>query len=51
MVGALSVPFIARVDRLTGAREGEVSRLFVDVEHLHFFDPDSGLGVYDGVVP
>ena len=29
----------------------QVSRLFVDVEHLHFFDPDSGLGVYDGVVP
>ena len=45
------VPFIARVDRLTRAREGEVSHLFVDVEHLHFFDPESGLGVYDGVVP
>jgi len=45
------VPFVARVERLTGAREGEQLRLFVDVEHLHFFDPDSGLGIYDGLVP
>jgi len=41
------VPFIARVDRLTRGREGEPTRLFVDVEHLHFFDPDTGLGIYD----
>jgi multiple sugar transport system ATP-binding protein len=44
------IPFIARVERLTRAREGEPLRLLVDVEHLHFFDPESGLGVYDGVV-
>jgi multiple sugar transport system ATP-binding protein len=41
------VPFIARVERLTRAREGERVRLFVDVEHLHFFDPATGLGIYD----
>jgi len=41
------VPFIARVERLTRAREGNEVRLFVDVEHLHFFDPATGLGIYD----
>jgi multiple sugar transport system ATP-binding protein len=41
------VPFIARVDRRTRAREGEDVRLFVDVEHLHFFDPATGAGIYE----
>jgi multiple sugar transport system ATP-binding protein len=41
------VPFIARVERLTRAREGEHLRLFVDVQHVHFFDPATGLGIYD----
>jgi multiple sugar transport system ATP-binding protein len=41
------VPYIARVDRLTRAREGEPLRLFVDVEHLYFFDPATGLGIYE----
>jgi multiple sugar transport system ATP-binding protein len=45
------VPFIARVERLTQAREGERVLLFVDVQHLHFFDPETGLGIYDGVLP
>jgi multiple sugar transport system ATP-binding protein len=42
------VPFVARVDRETGAREREPLELAVDVARLHFFDPESGLGVYDG---
>ena len=42
------VPFVARVDRETGARERAPLELAVDVARLHFFDPESGLGVYDG---
>ncbi|MER3409481.1 MAG: ABC transporter ATP-binding protein [Thermoleophilia bacterium] len=42
------VPFVARVERLTEAREGERLDLVVDVHHLHFFDPDTGLAIYDG---
>ena len=42
------VPFVARVDRETGAREREPLQLAVDVARLHFFDPESGLGIYDG---
>ena len=41
------VPFVARVERLTKAREGERLDLVVDVQHLHFFDPETGLGIYD----
>jgi multiple sugar transport system ATP-binding protein len=40
------VPFIARVDRLTGAQEDQPLELLVDVRHLHFFDPETGLGIY-----
>jgi multiple sugar transport system ATP-binding protein len=42
------VPFVARVDRETRARERKPLELAVDVARLHFFDPESGLGVYDG---
>jgi multiple sugar transport system ATP-binding protein len=39
------VPFVARVDRTTTAREREQLELAVDVERLHFFDPETGLAV------
>jgi multiple sugar transport system ATP-binding protein len=39
------VQFVARLERTTGAREREKLELAVDVERLHFFDPESGLGV------
>jgi multiple sugar transport system ATP-binding protein len=39
------VPFIARVGRLTEAREGEPIGLAVDAQHLHFFDPETGANV------
>jgi multiple sugar transport system ATP-binding protein len=39
------VRFVARVDRTTRAREREQLELAVDLERLHFFDPESGLAV------
>jgi multiple sugar transport system ATP-binding protein len=41
-------PFIARVERGTQAREGERTRLSVDSTRLHFFDLETGAGIYDG---
>ena len=40
------VPFIARLERSTRAREGEPIELAIDAEHLHFFDPQTGAGIY-----
>jgi multiple sugar transport system ATP-binding protein len=40
--------FLARLNPRTGAREGEPIELVVDTHRLHFFDPDSGLGIYGG---
>jgi multiple sugar transport system ATP-binding protein len=42
------VPFIARLERGTRAKEGERLELAVDTERLHFFDPETGLGIYKG---
>jgi multiple sugar transport system ATP-binding protein len=39
-------PFIARVERGTAAREGEKAQLLVDTTRLHFFDLESGAGIY-----
>jgi multiple sugar transport system ATP-binding protein len=40
--------FVASLNPRTDAREGERLELFVDTHRLHFFDPESGHGVYDG---
>ncbi|MGZ8629060.1 MAG: ABC transporter ATP-binding protein, partial [Actinomycetota bacterium] len=40
--------FLARLNPRTGAREGESIELVVDVHRLHFFDVDTGQGIYDG---
>jgi multiple sugar transport system ATP-binding protein len=42
------IPFVARLERDTGARERTPLQLAVDVTRLHFFDPETGLGIYDG---
>ncbi|MGH2723426.1 MAG: ABC transporter ATP-binding protein [Actinomycetota bacterium] len=38
--------FVAALNPRTGAREGERLELFVDTKRLHFFDPETGLGIY-----
>jgi multiple sugar transport system ATP-binding protein len=40
------VPFIARLERGTAAKEGAPLELVVDTRRLHFFDPETGLGIY-----
>jgi multiple sugar transport system ATP-binding protein len=39
--------FVARVGRESRAREGEQLELLVNTSRLHFFDPDTGYGIYD----
>ena len=39
--------FVGRLDRNTHAKEGEKIELVVDVDRLHFFDPETGRGIYE----
>ena len=39
---------VAQLNPRTSAKEGEQIDLFVDTSRMHFFDKDSGLGIYDG---
>jgi multiple sugar transport system ATP-binding protein len=39
--------FLARLNPRTGAQTDQLVELVVDVTRLHFFDPDSGLAIYD----
>ena len=47
-VGSGGTPFIARVDRVTRAREGGDVELVVVTRRLHFFDLETGEGIYGG---
>jgi hypothetical protein len=38
--------FVARVDRETRASEREAIELTVNTKRLHFFDPETGTGIY-----
>jgi multiple sugar transport system ATP-binding protein len=40
--------FVARIDRESPAGEGEPIHLSVDTRRLHFFDVESGRGIYGG---
>jgi multiple sugar transport system ATP-binding protein len=39
---------VGRFGARSRARKGEPVRVSVDTRALHFFDPDTGLGIYDG---
>ena len=43
--------FLARLNPRTGAQERAPIELVVDVHRLHFFDPETGLGIYGGDEP
>jgi multiple sugar transport system ATP-binding protein len=47
-VQAGQTTFLARLSPRTNAREGQPIELAVDVTRFHFFDPDTGLGIYGG---
>jgi multiple sugar transport system ATP-binding protein len=38
--------FVAQLSPRTRARRGEPIELYVDTSRFHFFDPDTGLGIY-----
>ena len=42
---------VGRFDPRSQAREGETIEIAVDTGALHFFDADSGLGIYDEKQP
>jgi len=47
--GEKGSPFVARLGRGTRAQEGDRIDLFVRTEHVRFFDPDTGRGIYTEV--
>jgi hypothetical protein len=42
------VPFVARADRSSTARDGAPVTIAVRTEFLHFFDPETGAAIYGG---
>ena len=39
---------VGRFGARSKARKGEPVKVSVDTRALHFFDPETGLGIYDG---
>ena len=47
-VGADEAELVGRFGARSNVREGETVSITVDTRALHFFDPETGLGIYDG---
>jgi multiple sugar transport system ATP-binding protein len=45
--GTSETTIVGRFGPRSRVREGEVAEVAVDTRTLHFFDPESGLGIYD----
>jgi len=45
--GAGETTIVGRLSPHSGVRQGETTELVVDTRQLHFFDPETGLGIYD----
>jgi multiple sugar transport system ATP-binding protein len=45
--GTSETTIVGRFGPRSRVREGEVAEIAVDTRTLHFFDPESGLGIYD----
>jgi multiple sugar transport system ATP-binding protein len=39
---------VGRFGARTRLRKGDTTEVAVDTRNLHFFDPETGLGIYDG---
>jgi multiple sugar transport system ATP-binding protein len=46
--GKAHTTMIGRFGARSRVREGEVAEVAVDTRSLHFFDPETGLGIYEG---
>jgi len=45
--GAGETTIVGRLSPHSTVREGETAEVVVDTRQLHFFDPETGLGIYD----
>ena len=47
MMFATPSTFVARIDPRTGAAERQTIELGIDTARMHFFDPETGMGIFD----
>jgi multiple sugar transport system ATP-binding protein len=48
LTGADKATLVGRFGARSRVRPGQPLEVAVDTRSLHFFDPESGLGIYDG---